>query len=60
MASYTVTGHPLNVHDLALTPGAAVDPGLLSTLNTKGVGSSVTLTLSGTTDTNSKGHKILV
>jgi hypothetical protein len=59
MATYTVTGHPLNYADLAATPGAAIDPDLLAALQTRGVGQSVTLTLTGPLDTKSKGHGIL-
>jgi hypothetical protein len=32
MATYTVLGHPLNVADLAATPGEAVDANLLAAL----------------------------
>jgi hypothetical protein len=56
MASYTVRGHPLNPATLAATPGAAVDAGLASALDTKGVGQTVTLTLSGPDDTKAKAH----
>lgn len=56
MATYTITGHPLNYADLAQTPGGTVDPGLLSALQTRGVGQTVTLTLAGPDDTKSKGH----
>jgi hypothetical protein len=56
MASYTITGHPLNYAELALSPGQAVDPGLLTTLKNNGVGQVVTLTLSGSDDTKAKGH----
>lgn len=57
MASYTITGHPLNPADLAATPGAAVDPALLAALRNNGVGKTVTLTLSGPDDAKAKGHK---
>jgi len=56
MASYTITGHPLNYSDLAPTPGAPVDPALLAALQTNGVGATITLTLSGPADTKAKGH----
>lgn len=59
MATYTITGHPLNVYDLAATPGAAVDPDLLAALQTKGVGQTVTLTLAGPVDAKAKGHGAL-
>ncbi len=54
MASYTITGHPLNYAELALTPGAAVDAGLLTTLKNNGVGTVVNITLAD--DTKAKGH----
>lgn len=56
MASYTITGHPLNPHDLAATPGAAIDANLLAALRNNGVGKTVTLTLPGADDTKAKGH----
>jgi len=56
MASYTITGHPLNVSDLAATPGADVDPSLLAALRNNGVGQTVTITLTGPNDTKAKGH----
>lgn len=59
MASYTITGHPLNYADLADTPGAAIDPALLAALQTNGVGQTVTLTLSGPKDAKAKGHGVL-
>jgi len=59
MASYTITGHPLNPSDLAATPGAAVDPSLLAALRNNGVGQTVTLTLGGPDDTKAKGHGAL-
>jgi hypothetical protein len=57
MATYTIKGHPLNVNDLASTPGGAVDSNLVAALITKGVGQSVTITLSGNDDTRAKSHK---
>lgn len=59
MASYTITGHPLNVYDLAATPGAAIDPGLLAAFRDKGVGQTVSLTLAAPDDTKAKGHGAL-
>ena len=59
MASYTITGHPLNPADLAPTPGAPVDPALLAALRNNGVGQTVTLTLPGPDDTKAKGHGAL-
>lgn len=56
MASYTITGHPLNYADLAATPGATVDPGLRAALQTNGVGQTVNLTLNGPDDTKAKAH----
>jgi hypothetical protein len=54
MASYTVTGHPLNYAILNTQ-----DQALLTALWNNGVGATVTLTLSGTDDTKTKGHGIL-
>jgi VCBS repeat-containing protein len=59
MATYTITGHPLNTADLAVTPGAAIDANLTAALRDKGVGQSVTITLSGSDDTKAKGHGVL-
>lgn len=59
MATYTILGHPLNTADLAATPGATIDTALLAALRDKGVGQTVTLTLSGPDDTKVKGHKAL-
>jgi hypothetical protein len=59
MATYTITGHPLNVADLAATPGAAIDANLTAALHDKGVGQSVTIALSGPDDTKVKGHGVL-
>lgn len=59
MPSYTITGHPLNPADMAATPGAPVDPNLLAALRDKGVGQTVTLTLTGPDDTKAKGHGAL-
>lgn len=56
MATYTITGHPLNIHELAATPGAAIDPNLTAALRDKGVGQTATFTLSGTDDTKGKAH----
>jgi hypothetical protein len=43
MATYTVTGHPLNIADLGMSSGSADT--LRAVLSTAGVGTSVTLTL---------------
>jgi hypothetical protein len=59
MATYTITGHPLNIADLASTAGAAIDATLVAALHDKGVGQSVTLALSGPDDTKAKGHGAL-
>lgn len=59
MATYTITGHPLNVADLAATPGAAIDANLTAALRNNGVGQSVTITLAGPDDTKAKGHSVL-
>jgi hypothetical protein len=59
MATYTITGHPLNPSDLAATPGAPVDANLAAALRDKGVGQSVTLTLAGPDATKVTGHSIL-
>lgn len=55
MATYTVTGHPLNYADLGI---ANVDV-LKALLTLTGVGQSVTYTLSGGDDTKAKGHGAL-
>jgi len=60
MATYTVTGHPLNPADLASTVGGAVDPALLAGLREKGVGQTFTATLAGADDTKAKAHKVVV
>jgi hypothetical protein len=59
MATYTITGHPLNVTDLAATPGAAIDANLTAALRDKGVGQSVTIVLPGSDDTKVKGHGVM-
>lgn len=59
MATYTLIGHPLNPSDLAATPGAPVDTNVLAALRDKGIGQSVTMTLSGADDTKAKGHGAL-
>jgi hypothetical protein len=60
MATYTVTGHPLNPADLASTVGGSVDPTLLAAMRDKGVGATFTATLAGSDDTKAKAHKIVV
>jgi hypothetical protein len=57
MASYTITGHPLNYTDLAIS-GASSDAVRTALMN-NGVGATVTLTLSGPDDTKVKGHGAL-
>lgn len=52
MATYTVTGHPLNYQELNM-------PHLQAQLLTSGVGASITLTLSGPEDTKAKGHAVV-
>lgn len=59
MATYTITGHPLNPHDLATTPGAAIDPNILAALRNNGIGKTVTVTLAGPDDTKVKAHRCL-
>jgi hypothetical protein len=59
MATYTVTGHPLNIADLADNATPADLDKIAAALRDKGVGQSVTLTLSGTSDTKVKGHGCL-
>jgi hypothetical protein len=49
MGTYTIEGHPLNMNDLATTPGGAIDPNLAAAMRNNGVGSIVTFTL-GTAD----------
>ena len=55
MATYTVTGHPLNYTDIGLANADAVRTALMVT----GVGQTITLTLAGPDDTKVKGHGIL-
>jgi hypothetical protein len=55
MATYTVTGHPLNYADLNL---ANIDL-IRGALQTNGVGATITITLSGPDDTKAKGHGLL-
>jgi hypothetical protein len=57
MATYTVTGHPLNYADLGLTQ-AGLDA-MRAALHITGVGQSLTLTLTGPDDTKVKGHGCL-
>lgn len=59
MATYTITGHPLNVADLADSTTPADLDKIAAALRDKGVGQTVTLTLSGNSDTKVKGHKVL-
>jgi hypothetical protein len=54
MASYLITGHPLNYADLGLSQ-AGLDA-MRAVLLTSGVGATVTVTLSGPDDTKVKGH----
>lgn len=57
MATYTVTGHPLNYSDLGLTQSGldAVRAQMLIT----GVGQTFTVVLTGPDDTKVKGHGCL-
>jgi hypothetical protein len=55
MATYTVTGHPLNYADL----GVAMTDAIRTVLQNNGVGQSVTIVLSGPDDTKVKGHNVL-
>jgi hypothetical protein len=57
MATYTVTGHPLNYADLGLTQ--AGQDALKAGLTTTGVGGTFTVTLTGPDDTKAKGHGIV-
>jgi hypothetical protein len=54
MATYTVTGHPLNYADLGLSQ-AGLDA-MRAALMVTGVGASITVTLTGPDDTKVKGH----
>jgi hypothetical protein len=58
MATYTVTGHPLNYADISMSTQANTDAVHVA-LQTNGVGQSVTLTLSGPDDNKVKGHGCL-
>ena len=57
MATYTVTGHPINYSDLGLTQASldAIHNALILT----GVGQTITITLSGPDDTKVKAHGCL-
>ena len=57
MATYTVTGHPLNYNDMGLT-GIQAET-LRAQLHLVGVGQSITITLAGPDDTKVKGHGTL-
>ena len=59
MATYTITGHPLNISDLADNATPADLDKIAAALRDKGVGQTFTLTLSGTSDTKVKGHKAM-
>jgi hypothetical protein len=56
MATYTVTGHPLNYTDLGL---AASTDQVKAAMHITGVGGSITITLTGPEDTKVKGHGAL-
>jgi hypothetical protein len=58
MASYTVTGHPLNYVDLADDATPADLPAVTAALRNNGIGATVTLTLSGASVTKGKGHGV--
>lgn len=55
MATYTITGHPLNYTDLGLANTDAVR----NAMHLLGVGQTITITLSGPDDTKVKGHGTL-
>ena len=57
MATYTVTGHPLNPTQVGLDGNEAEL--LRAVLATKGVGQTFTLTLTAGNDTKAKGHKLV-
>lgn len=57
MATYTVTGHPLNYDSLGIA--AANAEAVRVALVNNGVGATITLTLSGADDTKVKGHGAL-
>lgn len=57
MATYTVTGHPLNYADMMVS--AASHEAVKSALQSNGVGATFTLTLSGPDDAKVKGHGAL-
>jgi hypothetical protein len=59
MATYTITGHPLNYADLFDPANPNDFDPVKAALMTKGVGQTVTLTLSGAVDTKVKAHKVL-
>ena len=55
MATYTITGHPLNYSDLGVSNPELIRAAIMSV----GVGQTVNLTLAGPDDTKVKGHGIL-
>jgi hypothetical protein len=57
MATYVVTGHPLNLNDTGLTPAGLDAP--RASLQATGVGGTFTVTLNGPDDTKAKGHGCL-
>lgn len=57
MATYTVTGHPLNPSELGLSEAEAL--AVRNALQITGVGGTFTITLSGGSDTKVKGHGAL-
>jgi hypothetical protein len=57
MASYTVTGHPLNIYDLGLTEGETEE--LRNALLLRGVGASLTIELCAESDVAVKASEVL-
>jgi hypothetical protein len=57
MATYTVTGHPVNYTDIGLTQ-ASIDL-IHNALALTGVGQTITVTLPGPDDTKIKAHGCL-
>lgn len=57
MATYTVTGHPLNYNDIGVS-GPIADL-IRTVLQNTGVGQTITITLPGPDDTKAKAHGLV-
>lgn len=57
MATYTVTGHPLNYSDIGVSEAKL--PAIFAALVTNGVGATITLTLSAPDETVVKDEDLV-